>query len=133
MAALRARTIREHSPIRCTTKAQSGTSGQIGSATDKIAQTKDGEQVLSRQGQHGDCMGLTDLKVVFDWLAHNHVKKIIRVIVVGDGEISHSDQEIEDALERFEVEVWDWKKLDICSETILKAAGNAREVHLHRE
>ena len=81
--------------------------------------------------KEADGLGLTDLTVVFKWLKKNGVKRIIKVIVVDDGEIAHSDQAIEDCLEGIEIDVWDWKKPDICSETIHKAAKNVREVHLY--
>lgn len=52
-------------------------------------------------------------------------------MVVDDGDISHSDEVIEEALRRFQVEVWDWKKLDISSETIFQAAENVKEISLY--
>jgi hypothetical protein len=78
-----------------------------------------------------DRVGLTDCKIVFNWLAKNGVKKIIRVIVLDDGDVAHSDEAIEECLTPFKVEVWDWKKPDICSETIFQAAPGVRVVHLY--
>jgi hypothetical protein len=78
-----------------------------------------------------DRVGLTDSKIVFNWLAKNGVKKIIRVIVLDDGDVAHSDEAIEECLTPFKIEVWDWKKPDICSETIFQAAPGVRVVHLY--
>ena len=44
---------------------------------------------------------------------------------------SHSDQIIEESLKGFDVEVLDWFKFDLCSETILEAAPDVKEVHLY--
>jgi hypothetical protein len=78
-----------------------------------------------------DRVGVTDSKIVFNWLAKNGVKKIIRVIVLDDGDVAHSDEAIEECLTPFKIEVWDWKKPDICSETIFQAAPGVRVVHLY--
>jgi hypothetical protein len=60
------------------------------------------------------------------------VSRIFKVIVVDDGETPHSDQAIEVALKPFKIEIWDWKKIDICSETIVRAAGDyVRIVYLY--
>jgi len=76
--------------------------------------------------------GLTDANIVFQWLWDNGVRRIFKVIVIDDGEIPHSDQAIEDALKPFKIEIWDWKKIDICSETIVRAAEDcARIVYLY--
>lgn len=78
-----------------------------------------------------DCVGLTDAQFVFAWLRRNNVKKIIKVIVVDDGDIPHSEDAIEASLKNFGVEVWDWRKLDICSDTIFRAAKDVRIVNLY--
>lgn len=70
--------------------------------------------------------------MIFNWLRDNHVKKILKVIVIDDGpELSHTDRAIEIALKGLEIEVWDWKKLDLCTEVILKTAPNVRDVSLY--
>lgn len=78
-----------------------------------------------------DREGLTDSRIVFNWLAKNGVKKIIRVIVLDDGDVAHSDDTIKECLKPFNIEVWDWKKPDIFSETICQAAPRVRVVHLY--
>ncbi|KAL2862236.1 uncharacterized protein BJX67DRAFT_310853 [Aspergillus lucknowensis] len=77
------------------------------------------------------CTGLTDAVVIFDWLRKRDVKKIIRVIVMDSGEVPHTDEAIVESLKDFEVEVWDWRKFDICSETIQLAAKDVRVLHLY--
>ncbi|TEY44988.1 hypothetical protein BOTCAL_0338g00050 [Botryotinia calthae] len=75
--------------------------------------------------------GLSDLTVIFDWLRRNHVQKIMKVMVIDDGQMSHTDATIEDALSGFEVEVWEWKKLDLCSEGICNSSKVIREICLY--
>lgn len=70
-----------------------------------------------------DRIGLTDATIIFKWLSTNKVKRINHVIVIDGGEIPHSDEAIENALDGFQVEIWDWKKMDISSDTIFRAAG----------
>ncbi len=72
--------------------------------------------------------GLSDASIIFKWLWENNVR---RVVVIDDGETPHSNQVIEEALVDFKVEIWDWKKIDICSETIYRAAKDARVVYLY--
>jgi hypothetical protein len=74
---------------------------------------------------------LNIFKIVFDWLRSNGVRTILEVRVQDDEDISHSDEVIENALVGFGVELWDWKRFDICSETIFHAAPGAREVFLY--
>lgn len=75
--------------------------------------------------------GLDSYKMVFDWLRKMGVRKILGIRVKDDGEIPISDEVIEDALDSFGLERWDWKKLDLCSETIFRVAPDVREVFLY--
>jgi hypothetical protein len=78
---------------------------------------------------------------IFEWLWESNVNKIFTVEVNDDGPEPHTNAAIRECLrgdesERdptrdFDVEVWKWKKFDICSETIVAAAPNAREIHLY--
>ncbi|KAK3314432.1 hypothetical protein B0H66DRAFT_583437 [Apodospora peruviana] len=43
----------------------------------------------------------------------------------------HTDEAIEEALRGMDVEIWDWKKTDLCTEVIYTAAPRVREVHLY--
>ncbi|PTB48854.1 hypothetical protein M431DRAFT_546179 [Trichoderma harzianum CBS 226.95] len=75
--------------------------------------------------------GLRELTKIFDWLRQNHVNKVIKVIVVDDGDISHSDSAIRDAVSGLDIQYWDWKKTDICSDVILDVAPDVKEVALY--
>ncbi|KAH8672868.1 peptidase S8/S53 domain-containing protein [Tricladium varicosporioides] len=83
----------------------------------------------------GDSLGRTDVNVIFQWLWDNGVRRIFKVIVIddgNDGDVPHSNQAIEDALVQFKIETWDWKKIDICSNTIVLAAGeHVRVIYLY--
>ncbi len=71
-------------------------------------------------------------KGVFDWLHKEfHIEKIFKVIVEDLVPYPHTDQAIMEALQPFNVEKWDWRKLDICSQTIIDAAKETRELYLH--
>lgn len=75
--------------------------------------------------------GLTDMKVIFDWLRSKDVRKIVKVMVIDDGTPSHSDAAIEDALRGLDVEIWDWKKLDLCTDVIAESSKKVKEVSLY--
>lgn len=80
----------------------------------------------------GSTEGRTDLVLLFKWLRNDKkVKTILKVIVDDLQEPAHSDQAIEDALDGAGVEIWDWRKADLCSEVIYKVAPKARIVHLY--
>jgi hypothetical protein len=66
----------------------------------------------------------------FQWLRDKGVQRILKVIVDDLQEPAHSDEAIEEALKGFSVEILDWRKLDICPETICKASDELREVYL---
>jgi hypothetical protein len=79
-----------------------------------------------------DCVGLTDAEYIFAWLAEEkNVKKIIKIIVIDDGDVPHTEESIEKCLARFDIEIWDWRKFDISSETIYAAARDVRVVSLY--
>ncbi|TGO47460.1 hypothetical protein BOTNAR_0524g00070 [Botryotinia narcissicola] len=79
----------------------------------------------------GKQRGLNDLKQVFDWLRYLGVKSIIKVMVIDDGDPSHADSAIEGALCGFKVEIWDWKKIDICSDVIANSTNIVKDVSLY--
>ena len=68
---------------------------------------------------------------VFHWLHTRGVKKILKVMVIDDGDPSHSDASIEKALHRFGVEVWDWKRVDLNPDVIHRCSRVVREVSLY--
>ncbi|KAF3223873.1 hypothetical protein TWF679_000306 [Orbilia oligospora] len=74
---------------------------------------------------------------IFEWLEKEGVTKIFRVQVDEIGEslsfqtVPHSNFAIRSCLKPFDVEEFNWRKYDVCSETILEAAPNAKIVHLY--
>ncbi|KAH8892618.1 subtilisin-like protein [Thozetella sp. PMI_491] len=92
--------------------------------------------LLSRNDGVGRC----DFTILFNWLKkerlngarkERRVKKILKVIVDDLQEPSHSDEAIEACLKDLDVEVWDWRRTDICSQVIKEASPNVRVVHLY--
>jgi hypothetical protein len=71
------------------------------------------------------------MKIIFDWLYKRGVRKILKVTVVDDEFPAHKDAAIVQCLQKFGVEIWDWKKIDICSEVICKATTVVREIYLY--
>lgn len=74
--------------------------------------------------------GLFDMMFFFDWLRRKKVKRILKVTVDDLAEPAHSDEAIENALRGFEVEILDWRKVDLCPETIYRSSPNLKEVYL---
>ena len=58
------------------------------------------------------------------------VRKIIELIVDDDQNPPHKDTVIA-SLGTFDIEVFNWKKLDLCTETIFLAAPNAKKIFLY--
>ncbi|KAK3389075.1 hypothetical protein B0T20DRAFT_464739 [Sordaria brevicollis] len=78
--------------------------------------------------------GRTDLSLVFDELRSSKgVKRVLKVVVDDtlQGFPPHSDETIESSLKNLAVEIWDWKRYDLCSEVIYNAAPKVREVYLY--
>jgi hypothetical protein len=78
-----------------------------------------------------DGNGRSDMVFLFNFLRKKGVKRVIRVIVDDTLEPAHSDEAIEKALGGLKVEIWDWRKIDLCAETILTAAPDTREACLY--
>ncbi|OPB46193.1 hypothetical protein A0O28_0063140 [Trichoderma guizhouense] len=75
-------------------------------------------------------LGRKDMVHFFNWLYEKGVRHIIRVTVndSGDpGEKIHTDQSIQQCLERFVVESLDWQKTDLDPETILRVSARSLE------
>lgn len=75
---------------------------------------------------------------IFDWLADKNVGNIFAVEVDDMGPQPHSNNAIRRALRGdtesprdFHIEVFDWRKFDLCAEVILYTAPNAKEVYLY--
>ena len=72
------------------------------------------------------------MTVIFNFLREDKkVDRIIHVSVADQDGVAHSDAAIEKALGGFKVEIWDWQKFDICTETIARAAPDVEQVHLY--
>jgi hypothetical protein len=52
-------------------------------------------------------------------------------MVIDDGDPSHADASIEEALEGFGIEIWDWKRLDLSTEVICKSTKVVQEISLY--
>jgi hypothetical protein len=78
-----------------------------------------------------DGKGRSDMAFLFNFLRNKGVKRVIRVIVDDTLDPAHSDEVIEKSLGGLKVEIWDWKKIDLCTETIVTAAPDVREVCLY--
>ncbi|EFY88119.1 subtilisin, putative [Metarhizium acridum CQMa 102] len=89
------------------------------------------QQFARKKLPQAEVKSMTDLRAVFEWLRQSQVKKIIKVTVIDYGGQRHSDPAIEEALRGFDVEVWDWKKVDLCSDVIFNCASSVREISLY--
>ncbi|KAI0440206.1 subtilisin-like protein [Xylaria telfairii] len=84
-----------------------------------------------------DCLGRTDYCLIFWWLRDAvKVNGVLNVVVddmepVGSATISHSDEAIVHCLQGLQVRSWNWKRLDISSEVICRAAPAVEEVYLY--
>jgi len=76
------------------------------------------------------CQGRQDMAFFFDWLWGKGVRRIIKVIVDDLGHPPHSDEAIEKALKPFDVEILDWRRLDLDPVTLETIGKGLREVHL---
>ena len=74
--------------------------------------------------------GREDLTFFFDWLYQKKVQHILKVTVDDLEDPPHSDKAIEECLRRFEVETLDWRRIDLCPETLHHACRNVKELYL---
>ena len=74
--------------------------------------------------------GRKDMEAPFRWLTNKGVRNIIKVIVDDLEMPSHKDESIVKALKDFNIEILDWRKIDLCPEAICSSCPNLREVHL---
>ena len=59
------------------------------------------------------------------------MQKVLEANVEDDEIDPHCDEAIEMALEGLDVEVLDWKKLNLCSDVLWNAARNVKELFLY--
>ncbi|RYP78209.1 hypothetical protein DL771_000686 [Monosporascus sp. 5C6A] len=96
---------------------------------DRVVERERQAEIKSGIRQLGP-LGRKDMKYFFDWLYEKGVRHIIKLSVedTGDlGEKVHSDQAIQESLERFIVEHLDWRKADLDPETILHVSSRVIE------
>jgi hypothetical protein len=73
-----------------------------------------------------------DYFYIFYWLKHTKkVDRILSITVDDDPTNCHSDEIIEHAVKDFNIETWNWVKVDMCSDTIKAAAKKVRHLTLH--
>lgn len=75
--------------------------------------------------------GRTELEAVFQKLRDKKVSTILKVNVDDLEHPAHNDAAIGRALKNMSVEVWNWKKIDICPRLIFQTAPEITEVHLY--
>jgi hypothetical protein len=68
---------------------------------------------------------------IFKWLKRRHVKGVLEVTVVDHGEASHSDEAIEDCVDLLDIRIWNWYKVDLSCDVIIKKAPRVRKVNLY--
>ena len=79
-----------------------------------------------------NCVGRVDYYLIFHWLKKViGVKQVLNVIVEDLAGKPHSDAAINHCLEDLSVHTWNWKKMDISSAVIEKAAATAKEIYLY--
>jgi hypothetical protein len=78
-----------------------------------------------------DADTLENYEPVFSFLKERKVRKIFKVIVNDLVGRPHTDEMIVSLVKEFGIEHWDWRKLDMNSETIREAAAEVKTVSLH--
>lgn len=90
-------------------------------------------RIAAQQG--GD--GRADVPIVFEQLRKKGVKTVLEVIVEDTEHPAHSDSAIEEALlgqngeQDMNIEIWNWKKVDITPDLILKVASGVTFLQLY--
>ena len=59
------------------------------------------------------------------------MRKVLEANVEDDENEPHCDEAIEMALQGLDVEILDWKKLDLCSDVLYNAANGVRKLFLY--
>jgi len=85
-------------------------------------------KMLPRKPKEGK--GRSDLTFLFKWLYEKNVRHILKVTVDDLKDPPHSDMAIEESLKWFEIETLDWRRIDLCPETLYNACRNVRELYL---
>lgn len=75
--------------------------------------------------------GRTDMVAFFEWLHKKGVRTIIKVVVDDRKCTPHSDEAVEAALGKFDIEILDWRKVDMDPRAMWRGCreSNLRQVH----
>ncbi|KAK3490308.1 peptidase S8/S53 domain-containing protein [Neurospora hispaniola] len=68
---------------------------------------------------------------IFRWLKELHVKSVMKVTVMDEGKLSHSDEAIERCMGGLDVKIWNWRRVDLCIDVIANSAPNVTDVTLY--
>ncbi|KAF4467266.1 Peptidase S8 S53 subtilisin kexin sedolisin [Fusarium albosuccineum] len=75
--------------------------------------------------------GLEDMCDIFRWLKEGGVSSVLKLTVFDNGDPPHSDEAIEECVGGLNVRVWNWFKVDLCADVILKSAPNVKHLTLY--
>ncbi|KAK7414636.1 hypothetical protein QQX98_006493 [Neonectria punicea] len=70
-------------------------------------------------------LGRQDMEFFFDWLYCKGVRRILKVEVEDSGKICHSDESIQNSLDKIIVEHLDWQKVDLDPRVICQISGKS--------
>ncbi|PMD38046.1 subtilisin-like protein [Hyaloscypha variabilis F] len=74
----------------------------------------------------------SDVMDVLDWLSDKGVKEIIELRVPDSWDEPHSEEIIEKAIKDFNIEVLDWRRIDLSIRSVKKGAGSSvTDLHLY--
>jgi hypothetical protein len=74
--------------------------------------------------------GRRDFEAIFNALHKSGVRKILRLMVDDDESCPHQDELIESLGNQFQIEDFQWRKMDISSIVLRHASPHARKLHL---
>jgi hypothetical protein len=75
--------------------------------------------------------GRADMVALFGWLYKKGVRTVIKVVVDDRKGTPHGDEAVEKALSKFDIEILDWRKVDMDPRTIWQGCreSNIRQIH----
>ncbi|KAF4467897.1 subtilisin [Fusarium albosuccineum] len=81
---------------------------------------------------HSEWRRRTDsIRKVFSWFRRQKVRRILKLVVIDDGNSPCSDETIEECVREFDVRYLNWNKDDLCVEVLRKAGlSNVKELWL---
>ncbi|KAF4968446.1 hypothetical protein FSARC_4140 [Fusarium sarcochroum] len=85
----------------------------------------------NRETSNAKAQSKEDITFFFEWLGGKGVARIINVVVDDLKTPSHSDQAIEKALLPFDVEILDWRRLDLDPVSLCRIGNQLREIYLY--